>query len=651
MRKLIRLLLLLLLGTSVLLPAQTFDLDKGRLPLVSLNGLWRFHTGDNPTWADPKFDDSQWPLLRSDTGWSSQGYKNYSGMAWYRFEVIVPAGMDQISLYVPQINTCYEVYADGRLIGTYGKMPPNAGPYIGGGRYQLYAVPARNQAGNKIEIALRVWHWPGEVSSISGGPLFGGGLVGDGRQIMQQVPLEWGWWHWRYAGYQTVALLQTLTGFGMLAVFLLRRKDKEYLWFSLMMLFSAASGWHYVYSFDRVWSAKLFQYLRHLADTGAILFSIAFFQLLLKPKRTWLFKLSVASISMQLLIYLILDLPIDFVSVWLDYIFVIFLSLPFYIWVVSVVLIRARQNSIDARLLVAPVLLSTSASLFSNAAYITNELGWQQVITSSLILTREPFIITLANVTDTVFLLAVFAILILRFTRTSSMEERYASEFESARSVQQYLIPSELPTTPGLAIDAAYRPAREVGGDFFQVLPSQADGSVLIVVGDVAGKGLQAGMLAALIVGAIRTAATFTADPGKIIALLNERLQGRGLVTCLALRIERGGAATLVNAGHLPPYLNGQELPVEGALPLGAISGIDFPVLNFQLVAGDSLMLMSDGIAEAQKPDGELFGFDRISEMLRQKPTAEALATAAQDFGQSDDITVLTVSRLAQTAA
>jgi serine phosphatase RsbU (regulator of sigma subunit) len=248
------------------------------------------------------------------------------------------------------------------------------------------------------------------------------------------------------------------------------------------------------------------------------------------------------------------------------------------------------------------------------------------------------------------FLLSVLAILFLRFSRTRSQEERYASEFESARSVQQYLIPDQLPPTPGLTIESAYRPAREVGGDFFQVLPSGTDGTVLIVVGDVAGKGLQAGMLSALIVGAIRTAAAFTCDPAKIIALLNERLQGRGLVTCLALSIKSDGAATLVNAGHLPPYLDGQELPMEGALPLGAISGIDFPVLNFQLAAGDSLILMSDGIAEAQKPDGELFGFDRISELLSRTTSAATLADAAQSFGQEDDITVLTIARTHQTA-
>jgi serine phosphatase RsbU (regulator of sigma subunit) len=89
-------------------------------------------------------------------------------------------------------------------------------------------------------------------------------------------------------------------------------------------------------------------------------------------------------------------------------------------------------------------------------------------------------------------------------------------------------------------------------------------------------------------------------------------LQGRALVTCLALRFEQDGKATLANAGHLPPYLNGHEVAMEGSLPLGAVGGIEFPVMEFRLGDGDSLVLMSDGVAEAQDADGRLFGFERI---------------------------------------
>jgi serine phosphatase RsbU (regulator of sigma subunit) len=247
----------------------------------------------------------------------------------------------------------------------------------------------------------------------------------------------------------------------------------------------------------------------------------------------------------------------------------------------------------------------------------------------------------------TVLLLVALLALLFREQREVTEERAvFAGEVQAARSVQQYLIPAHMPATPGFAIESQYHPAREVGGDFFQVLPQTADGSLLIVIGDVAGKGVEAGMLATLIVGAIRTAAAFTTDPERILALLNMRLSGRGLATCLALSIDKDGSAALVNAGHLPPYLNGKELTMEGALPLGAVPGISFPVSRFQLVEGDSLVLMTDGVAESQNVQGELFGFERIDALLHSGTAGAALAEAAQQFGQQDDITILTLTRL-----
>jgi len=162
------------------------------------------------------------------------------------------------------------------------------------------------------------------------------------------------------------------------------------------------------------------------------------------------------------------------------------------------------------------------------------------------------------------------------------------------------------------------------------------------VVGDVAGKGLRAGMLSTLIVAAVRTAFHYTGEPAEILALLNQRMQGRGLVTCQVLRIDRDGNVELVNAGHLPPYINGEELPIEGSLPLGAVPGIVFGVTPFQLMPGDSMLLVSDGIVEAQNERGELFGFDRTRAISTE--SAEVIAQAAQAHGQSDDITVLTLT-------
>jgi serine phosphatase RsbU (regulator of sigma subunit) len=133
---------------------------------------------------------------------------------------------------------------------------------------------------------------------------------------------------------------------------------------------------------------------------------------------------------------------------------------------------------------------------------------------------------------------------------------------------------------------------------------------------------------------------------------LNRRLLGRGdaQATCLALRIDANGDATLANAGHVAPYLNGEELPMEGALPLGMFEGAEPSAMHFELKAGDRLVLMSDGIAEAMDANGQLFGFDRVHELLRTATTAAEIARAAQAFGQEDDISVISVTRTAVQA-
>jgi hypothetical protein len=87
--------------------AQTFSFQNDRLPAAELKGRFRFHTGDDPRWAAPGFDDSGWQLLRSDEPWSSQGYRGYGGVAWYRFAVTVPAEDPALALWAPHILAPY----------------------------------------------------------------------------------------------------------------------------------------------------------------------------------------------------------------------------------------------------------------------------------------------------------------------------------------------------------------------------------------------------------------------------------------------------------------------------------------------------------------------------------------------------------------
>jgi hypothetical protein len=116
---------------SPALNPASFSLDANQMPLARLDGLWRFHLGDDTRWSEPAFDDSQWPLLRSDQDWAAQGYKGYSGTAWYRFRVVIPPGWQEpLSLFLPHIYTNFQVFVDGKLVGGCGPMPPHPDAHI-----------------------------------------------------------------------------------------------------------------------------------------------------------------------------------------------------------------------------------------------------------------------------------------------------------------------------------------------------------------------------------------------------------------------------------------------------------------------------------------------------------------------------------------
>ena len=222
---------------------------------------------------------------------------------------------------------------------------------------------------------------------------------------------------------------------------------------------------------------------------------------------------------------------------------------------------------------------------------------------------------------------------------------RMSAEMEAARSVQQVLIPEQIPNIPGFLIHSVYRPFGEVGGDFFQIRATR-DGGVLVVIGDVSGKGMPAAMTVSLLVGTVLTLAHYTESPGEILAAMNTRMLGRshgGFTTCLVLRTDGDGKLTVANAGHIAPYLNGQELELENGLPLGLAAETTYAESVFDFVAGQQLTLVTDGVVEARGKSGELFGFERTASLSAQP--AETIAQTAQAFGQDDDITVLTVAR------
>jgi serine phosphatase RsbU (regulator of sigma subunit) len=210
-------------------------------------------------------------------------------------------------------------------------------------------------------------------------------------------------------------------------------------------------------------------------------------------------------------------------------------------------------------------------------------------------------------------------------------------------------VPEILPTVRGYTIESVYRPAAEVGGDFFQVIHLKS-GRTLLVIGDVSGKGLSAAMIVSTIVGMLWVVSTFTEEPAEILSELNRRLYGRthdGFTTCLIVRLEADGRLILANAGHPPPFLNGTEFSTTGSMPLGLVESSTYTQTVLEMRTGDRTVLLTDGIPEARNKQGILLGFSRVESLLHEGANASSVAEAAQSFGQNDDLTVISIARTA----
>jgi phosphoserine phosphatase RsbU/P len=641
LKRLLRFTVCFALG-AVLAHAQDVDLSKNTQSVVRLDGLWRFHPGDDPGWADPAFDDSQWALRHADRSWSSQGYPGMGGYAWYRFTVRIPAGSPPLSIWMPPILSGYTLYLDGAQKAAFGPQSPSI--LVRSGNYMT--VPLTNataSASRTIHVAIRVWHSPVWAAYAGGGP-GDTGMVGDARLVSAHSDYFQMAVNASNVDFYVVTLLRAVIGLLILGLFLLRPREREYLWFAAIQLFGGADD---ILNFFRNANGALPIPFEDLADAilsaGFWIAGLLFFSILLKQKRGLWFKIALVFAIVSPLptpLYWWGWVPVPMASFMTS-----LLVLPSLVWVLSVLIVRSIRGDADARLLLVPVLLVHGMYLAANVVLDLGQFGFlpRLIDLFSYRIHLIPFDFSLYELFNVLFLVAMMAFLIRRFSRARQQEERLLGEFEAARQVQQILVPEDAPPVPGFQIEAVYLPADSVGGDFFQQIPD-GRGGVLIVVGDVAGKGLPAAMMVSMLVGAIRAEAAHSSDPAAMLTTLNERMLGRtqgGFATCLAAHLSADGTLTIANAGHIPPYRNGEALEMNGALPLGITADPGYKPKRFVLAKGDRLTFISDGVLEATSSTGELFGFDRTAAISTQ--TADQIAKAAEQFGQQDDITVLTL--------
>jgi serine phosphatase RsbU (regulator of sigma subunit) len=248
-----------------------------------------------------------------------------------------------------------------------------------------------------------------------------------------------------------------------------------------------------------------------------------------------------------------------------------------------------------------------------------------------------------------------------RLRRAEEDREREVRELSAARVIQHQLLPKEMPSLPGWRVAAYYRPARAIGGDFYDFL-ELPDGQLAIFAGDVTDKGIPAALVMATTHSILRGEAPGLASPGAVLERANDRLYPdippHTFVTCLyAVLDPASGRLLYANAGHNLPYVatadGVAELRATG-MPLGAMPGMTYEENEAHLAPGDSVLLHSDGLVEAHDQSGEMFGFPRLQEIVESSRGGEHLIEeclaklrefAGRDWEQEDDITLVVLQR------
>ncbi|HEY0785500.1 MAG TPA: hypothetical protein VGD62_06485, partial [Acidobacteriaceae bacterium] len=470
----------------------TFSLQDDREPVVLLDGQWRFQTGDDPRWADPNLNDRQWPLVKSGSDWDEIGYHNLDGTAWYRFHIILPPGQEAFSLRLPVIYTCYQVFVNGKLALTQGKLPPNPGTYRS--RPVVIDLPsAPRPEREELTIALRIWHSP-LWSRYRHGGLQGSAEVGRSDLLHEQFDRQEQAYLWQYSDDFDLGALDLLAFAVALALFLTRQSEREFLWFALLVLGQGA--YHLIRAWDFLHTGNLvgYEFIETAFQTLFLASALLFFRTLFHGKWTNAFVFALACCGLSALVA-----PLTWmgaVSVAQANLLTVIFLLPVFGWILLFVRQQAKRKQPDARTLRWPITFLILSHLYSQFVWTMQTFGFVWFSSFSL-RWRHPFYFTLDDLAEAVFLLSMLVILLRRFALRSREQDRVESEIEAARSVQQVLVPETLPRIPGLSIGTAYHPAQEVGGDFFQILPLNS-GETVIVIGDVAGKGLPAALQVSL---------------------------------------------------------------------------------------------------------------------------------------------------------
>jgi hypothetical protein len=650
-------------------PAETDATNLGS-PLILKRG-WRVGVTSDPAAANPDFDDSRWAIRDAkstiadvpgpendhDPDFSIENGRRY---VWFREHLKLAPNHGAVSLLIElpvTQNTAITMGAGGPglMVFANGKLIRPEGPHSEESfRYQqisrIYDLGLK-PSDTSLTLAVRTLYIPFGLYAYTN--FFANRTMRLGNP--EDLHREWDLW-FHYSLFERLprlvnAILLTVLSLFLLVLYFTQKGHVEYLWLALHELIQAPMGLidmeGSLARIDQVWYGAMV--LQLIAISAYLYFEFLIAFLALKPR--WYIRLlrytapilAGAGPGMLLLgrhgLGVILGLAVIYLGC-------TFWIIGWSIFIFATLIAATIRRNFEAGMLLIPLVLTIVGLAEPIVTGGIVELGGANY-RSPLTVYAGPIPIHFAAIADFASLMAIIIIIFRRFLRIHHEQERASGELAAARSVQELMIPREKVETPGYEVQSVYDPANEVGGDFFHVEKTD-DGGLLVILGDVAGKGLQAAMNVSMLMGALRR--TPEKSPARILESLNRVLLGsESFTTCQAAWFSPNGELVLANAGHVPPYLNTQEVRLPGGLPLGVVSEVTYDEVRLYLHPGDRMLMLSDGVVEARHTSGELFGFDRVHNLSNQ--SAFYIADAAKAFGQQDDITVLTVRRLAEAMA
>lgn len=237
-----------------------------------------------------------------------------------------------------------------------------------------------------------------------------------------------------------------------------------------------------------------------------------------------------------------------------------------------------------------------------------------------------------------------------RLVQAEEESRRYQQELSIAASIQQRLMQVKIPEVPFARLRGRNLPCREIGGDFYDAVHTKE--GLAVVLADVSGKGVSAALLASTLQGMIYSHLLSGAPLLNVVSAVNrfftEKLIGEKYATLLLARLKRDGELEYVNCGHVPPLLVcGSEVirPPHGNVPVGLLADATFESSTCQMRSGDRFIIVTDGVTEAENPQGDFYEDFRLEAAASKSPTLEGIFSSVTEFCAgnplSDDCTVV----------